>query len=69
MSLIQALQNKGYEKSEIRSLIRDWCERIVHGENPEELLMEEYLEPDYVFDLLDYCYKIEVIKSQKGVQG
>jgi len=63
MSLIEALKNKGYEKSEIRSIIIDWSRRILAGENPEELLLEEYLESDYVFDLLDYCLAL----SEKGL--
>jgi len=65
MNLIYALQDKGYEKLEIRSLIHEWCQRILDGENPEELLMEEYLEADYVFDLLEYCDRIIMVKNAK----
>lgn len=65
MNLIYALQSRGYEKLEIRSLIHGWYERILDGENPEELLQDESLEANYVFDLLDYCDRIEMVKNAK----
>lgn len=38
---------------EANELIDDARERVFNGENPEEVLMEEFnLEPDYVFYLL-----------------
>ena len=36
----------GYSKAEAR-------ERVANGENPEEILYEDFgLEPDYIFDLI-----------------
>ena len=34
-------------------ILTDLRERALQGEDPEELLYEIGLEPDYVFDLLD----------------
>lgn len=33
-------------------LIEEMRERVMQGENPEDLLYEVGLEPDYIFDLL-----------------
>lgn len=54
MDLRQALRNKEYNEQEINDLIEEWRDMIlIDGENPEELLRDEGLEPDYVFDLLN----------------
>lgn len=38
---------------EADELIREARERVLAGEDPEEILFEEFgLEPDYVFDLI-----------------
>ena len=55
MPLIQALMN-GYnltllEASNIRKKMR---EEVLNGADPEEVLYEYGLEPDYIMDLLDY---------------
>ncbi len=40
--------------AEAQELIDDAKLRVLEGEDPEELLYDEFgLEPDYVFDLLD----------------
>ena len=52
MSLLEALMAQGHEKEEALNLIAEMRERMLEGEDPEELLHEEGLEPDYVFDLL-----------------
>lgn len=52
MNLIEALINQGHSKSEAQKEIRDMNERMHQGEDPEEILYEIGLEPDYVFDLL-----------------
>jgi Holliday junction resolvasome RuvABC DNA-binding subunit len=52
MNLIEALINQGYSKSEAQEEIRDMNQRMHQGEDPEEILYEIGLEPDYVFDLL-----------------
>ena len=38
--------------SEADELIAEMQERVMEGENPEELLYEIGLEPDYFFDLI-----------------
>jgi len=37
---------------EADNLIKEMKDRVISGEDPEEILHEEGLEPDYVFDLL-----------------
>tara|TARA_S200002703_G_C3802892_1_gene248271 strand:- start:7532 stop:7699 length:168 start_codon:yes stop_codon:yes gene_type:complete len=38
---------------EAQEIIDEMKERVLEGENPDDLLYEIGLEPDYVFDLLD----------------
>lgn len=38
--------------AEADSLIREMRKRVNDGEDPEEVLFEEGLEPDYLFDLI-----------------
>lgn len=52
MSLLEALIARGDEKEDALNLIAEMRERVLDGEDPEEVLFEEGLEPDYVFDLL-----------------
>jgi hypothetical protein len=40
----------GFEEAD--ELVSEMRERVLGGEDPEEVLHEEGLEPDYVFDLL-----------------
>ena len=42
----------GYTKAEARAEMADMRQRIAEGEDPEEVLYEMGLEPDYVMDLL-----------------
>lgn len=53
-SLLNALINKGYNREEAEQIISDMREAILSGEDPEELLHDEGLEPDYIFDLLTF---------------
>lgn len=53
MELLTALMNNGYSQQEALDLIAEMRERMLAGEDPEDLLYEEGLEPDYVFDLLE----------------
>lgn len=53
MSLRKVLLGRGYSKEEVDDLIETWISEIEDGEDPEELLRQEGLEPDYVFDLLN----------------
>ena len=54
MELLTALMNNGYSQQEALDLIAEMRERVLDGEDPEEVLFEEGLEPDYVFDLLEF---------------
>lgn len=54
MELLTALKNKfSYSEEEAREEMREMRRRIFRdAENPEEVLEDYGLEPDYVFDLL-----------------
>lgn len=53
MELIQIFMNRdGMTKAEARGLIKEMRSRVLEGEDPEEVLYEEGLEPDYIFDLI-----------------
>lgn len=56
-NLITVLMNRdGLSKAEAIEQINDAADLVLLGENPEEVLLEEFgLEPDYIFDLLEYC--------------
>lgn len=48
-----ALMNRnGWSKEEADDQIMEMKERYKEGEDPEEILFSEGLEPDYVFDIL-----------------
>ena len=54
MSLLKALMNNDYSKEEALEVIAEMKERVLtEGENPDDVLYEHGLEPDYVMDLLD----------------
>lgn len=41
-------------RSEAEEMIRDAKVRVLQGEDPEEILLDDFgLEPDYVFQLLE----------------
>lgn len=47
------MRRDGLSKEEAQEQIDDAKARVLDGEDPEEILHEEFdLEPDYVFDLL-----------------
>jgi hypothetical protein len=52
MELLTALINQGNDPTEAREIIKEMRARVIEGEDPEEILYEEGLEPDYVFELL-----------------
>ena len=54
MELKQALINLGFGKDEVRSIIIEMRYKVLKGADPEELLYEYGLEPDYVFEILPY---------------
>ena len=39
--------------SEANELIHEMKDRVYEGENPEEILYEIGLEPDYIFDIIE----------------
>ena len=48
------LRRRDHTLLEIKEMIADARERTEEGENPEEILHEEFgLEPDYLFDLIE----------------
>ena len=52
-SLTEALmRSQDITESQADNIISEMRERMMEGEDPEELLHEEGLEPDYVMDLL-----------------
>ncbi len=51
MTLFEALVNQGNSALEARNIISEMRERMMQGDDPEELLYEQGLEPDYVMDL------------------
>lgn len=47
------MRRDGLSAAEAQSLIDEARERVLSGDDPEEVLAEEFgLEPDYIFDLL-----------------
>ena len=55
MTLREALAKQGNSPSEVDDIISSMTEDVLHGEDPEELLEQQGLEPDYVFSLLSEC--------------
>jgi hypothetical protein len=54
--LKQVLMSRdGMSSEEADSAISEMRERVLEGEDPEEILLDEYgLEPDYVFDIITF---------------
>ena len=47
------MQRDGYTREEASEALREARKRVFEGENPEEILYEDFgLEPDYIFDLI-----------------
>lgn len=56
MTLLQALMNsQDIDESQAKQIIKEMADQVLEGADPEELLSDEGLEPDYVMDLLEYC--------------
>ena len=51
MTLKEALKNQGID--EVDDVIEQMIDDVVCGANPEEVLEEYGLEPDYVIDLIN----------------
>lgn len=54
MTLEVALMAKGYQKHEVPGIIEGMINRILDGEDPDEVLLDEGLDADYVMELLEY---------------
>lgn len=53
MQLKEALMERDdISEAEAEDIIREMRERVLDGEDPEEILYENGLEPDYVFELI-----------------
>lgn len=54
MELLNALISSGSAENikEAKEIYREMQSRIYDGEDPEEVLMDYGLEPDYIFDLV-----------------
>ena len=51
--LVRVLMNRdGISKKEAQEIRKEMMQRVWDGEDPEEVLYDEGLEPDYVFDIL-----------------
>ena len=47
------MRRDGYTREEAREALKEARQRVLDGEDPEEILHEDFgLEPDYVFDLM-----------------
>lgn len=51
-ALFRALVNLEYDRSEALEIISEMREYVFNGGDPEEILYEYGLEPDYIFDIL-----------------
>lgn len=54
MTLKQALLNQGHDSEDVKEIMEEMLERVLDGEDPEEVLFEFGLEPDYVLDLIGF---------------
>ena len=53
MDLMQALmQRDDMSSREAQEIIDDMKQRVLDGEDPEEVLSDEGFEPDYIYDIL-----------------
>lgn len=53
--IIKILMNRdGYTNEEAKEIFEDIQDRFIGGEDPEGLLLEIGLEPDYIFELLPF---------------
>ena len=51
--LVKILEERdSYSKEDAIQQVQEMKERVLYGENPEDILYEIGLEPDYIFDLL-----------------
>ncbi len=56
MNLLSALMaSNDYDEQEAKEVIKQMKNEVLHGTDPEEVLYDYGLEPDYIMDLLD-CF-------------
>lgn len=56
MQLLTILMKRdNLSKAEALAQIEEMQQAVLEGENPEELLYDIGLEPDYIFDILPLC--------------
>ena len=53
-SLYKALENQGNDAEDIIDIIEEMTGSVLDGENPDDVLFDYGLEPDYVMDLIEY---------------
>jgi len=53
MTLREALKSRGEDEATIDNIMEDLISQVSEGCDPEQVLFDEGLEPDYVFDLLE----------------
>ena len=56
MRLLQALINQGNSEEEARLIIEEMVENVLAWDDPEEVLSDYGLEPDYVINFLDMLF-------------
>ena len=49
---IYALMQQGYSKEDATEIFYEICEEIIDADEPEEILADYGLEPDYLFDVI-----------------
>ena len=56
MTLLKILMKRdNLSEAEALEQINDMQQAVLDGENPEEILYDYGLEPDYIFDILPLC--------------
>jgi hypothetical protein len=56
MTLLKILMKRdNLSKAEALAQIEEMQQAVLDGENPEEILYDYGLEPDYVFEILPLC--------------
>lgn len=59
-SLYKTLEKQGHDEETIIEIIEEMVLCVLNEEDPEEVLFDNGLEPDYIMDLIEYCETINV---------
>lgn len=56
MTLLEALvsNESASDTEEAKQIVNEMRNRVIDGEDPEDVLMDYGLEPDYVFEILEF---------------